>query len=234
MCCIKNAIYPVLNEWKSAIKYVKPFYTVSYSSPLQLINLLHQKDVGFISNSPIYNKLSLSNNIICNNPLRTTTDIIYAKNAGVSQYTVSTIDELLRVHAYLPNACFWVKAHISKEGTAASIKMFNYIWEQKCLYNGICYNINNFSNAKLGVQPSMYSHKIAIEYLFRNELSYTESIGLRTTNIHIEGGREFVNITCLSELHTILTDANLIHRFNQKGITLQASVNNIFDSIISS
>ena len=234
MCCIKNAIYPVLNEWNSAIKYVKPFYTVSYSSPLQLINCLHQKNVGFISNSPIYNKLSVSNNIICNNPSRTMIDIVYAKNAGISEYTVSSIDDLLRVHSYLPNACFWVKAHISKEGTAASIKMFNYIGEQKCLYNGICYNINNFSNAKLGVPPSMYSHKIAIEYLFRNELSYTESIGLRTTNIHIEGGREFANITCLSELHTILTDANLIHRFNQKGITLQASVNNIFDSIISS
>jgi len=232
MSCIKNMVYPVLHEWKTAIKYVKPYYTVSYSSPLQLIHCLHQKDVGFVSNSPIYDKLSVSNDIICNNPSRTTIDIMYSKNAGISQYTVSTIDDLLRVHAYLPNACFWVKAHISKEGTDASIKMFNYIWEQKCLYNGICYNINNFSNAKLGIKPSMYSHKIAIEYLFRNELTYTESIGLRTTAIHIEGGQEFANMSCLHDLHTILTDANLIHRCNQKGIVLQASVNNIFDSII--
>jgi len=230
MSCIKNAVYPILNEWNSSIKYIKPYYTVSYSSPLQLINCLHATDVGFVSNAPMYNKLSVSNNIICNNPSRTTIDIMYSKNAGIQQYTVSTLDDLLRIHAYLPNACFWVKTHVSKEGTAASIKIFNYIWEQKCLYNGIFYNINNFSNQKLGIKPPVYSHKVAIEYLFRNELAYTESIGLCTNAIHIEGGNEFTNISSLHDLHDILKNANLIHRINQKGIALQASMNNIFDT----
>jgi hypothetical protein len=106
--------------------------------------------------------------------------------------------------------------------------MLNYIWENKCIYNGLFYNLDNFSTGH--IPPSLYSHKIALDYVIRNVLPYADEIGLRTYTIHIDGGREFINASSLTDIHSVFNDApHIMRNLARRGISLQASVDRMFD-----
>lgn len=62
----------------------------------------------------------------------------------------------------------WVHTTISHDGINNTREMFEYIWAHKYIVNGIVFNVNNFTNPLSYIPPTMYSYKIALDYLFRN------------------------------------------------------------------
>ena len=257
-CIIRN-ISNVLQQWKTTVPYIRPFYKVSIKSHPPLLQHFANSNIGFVcgSSTQIHNAAPyvcnaspyvcntapyvcnaspyvcntapyVCNAIICNTPTRTNIEILYSKHSRVSEYTVANIDEMKKVHTFMPNAAFWVKTNVSPNGVSNAKQMLNYIWENKCIYNGLFYNIDNFSTGH--IPPSMYSHKIALDYIDRTVLSYADEIGLRTYMIHIDGGREFINASSLTDIHSVFNDApHILRNLERRGISLQASVDTLFD-----
>lgn len=229
--CILRNISNVLQQWKTTVPYITPFYKASINSPQHLLQHFANSNIGVVcsSSTQICNASPyVCNTLICNTPTRTSIEILYSKHSRVSEYTVANIDELKKVHTFMPNAAFWVKTCVSPSGVNDAKQMLNYIWENKCIYNGLFYNIGNFSTGH--IPPSMYSHKIAIDYVIRNVLPYADEIGLRTYAIHIDGGREFINASSLSDIHLVFSDApHIMRNLERRGIALQASVDRVFD-----
>ena len=220
-----------MQQWRITTRYITPFYKLSIKSPRPLILHFDISNIGFIcgSSTHIHNAAPyVSNTIICNNPNRTNIEILYSKRSRISEYTVANIDDLKKLHTFMPNAAFWVKTNVSPNGVSHAKQMLNYIWENKCIYNGLFYNIDNFSTEH--IPPSMYSHKIAIDYIVRNVLSYADEIGLRTYTMHIDGGREFINASSLTDIRSVFDDApHILCNLARRGIVLQASVDRLFD-----
>lgn len=227
---IRN-ISKILQQWTTTIPYITPFYKVSTNSPPLLMQHFANSNIGFVcgSSTHICNAVPyVSNTIICNNPIRTNIDILYSKTSRVSEYAVANINELKQVHTFMPNAAFWLKTRISPNGVNDAKQMLNYIWENKCIYNGLFYNLDNFSTGH--IPPSIYSHKIAIDYVIRNVLPYADEIGLRTYTMHIDGGREFANTHSLTDIHSVFDDSpHILRNLARRGIVLQASVDRIFE-----
>jgi hypothetical protein len=194
-------------------------------------NLSSRYNTGFVCESsgqlrhtiPYVSSVS---SIICNNKSRSSSDILFSKQHNIQQYVVANQSELKRIHAILPNAIFWVKTKITPDGVEESKKMIDYIWEHKCLYNGIYYDMKQFSNGHL--PAPVYSHKIALNYIFRNVFPYLDELGIQTDTIHINGSKEVNNMQNMLNLLSILQEHNILQLLHKRGISLQFSLNCLF------
>lgn len=249
-CCVG-----VLCEMKKQIPYIKPIYSMSrvltqnktpnhQSCCENMLNYLKAEKVGFICHSmnDIQRAIPYSGNIICNTQNRTRHDIMVSKSVNICEFIVSNIAELRLIHEHHPCASFRINTSISYEGVATSKKMIDYIWQHKCLYNGLMYDIGKFSNGM--IPPPMYSHKIAIDYLLRNIIDYSSQIGIQTHSIHIgenvgyddntsRGCRSdniaFITPRQIFDLHHILTETRMLAKLDKSGIALQATFGGLDD-----
>ena len=128
----------VLNELRRCLPYVKPCYAVTPNSSPNLVSYLREQKVE----------------LVCDNIVRNVNDI--------KQLTTTTTQARARV----PPPLLWVKTTISNEGVERTREMFEYIWAHKCILNGIVFDIHNFTNGY--IPPTMYSYKVATDYVFRN------------------------------------------------------------------
>ena len=238
-CCNLRNILPILQVLNKQVPSIKPFYSVSLSSSSNLIHLLTSKNIGLLSGSstlihhtlPYYSLSSSSsassNAIICNNTKRSTIDILYSKQSNIRQYVVSNVTELKTIYAFTPNASFWIKTNTSQDGINESKKMFNYVWENKCLYNGLYYDVNDFSNGH--IPASVYSHKIAMKYIFSNLFPHLDEIRLPLYSIHINGCNEITSVQNIIELNSIFKQYQIFRNLSRRSIALQLSVDKLFD-----
>jgi hypothetical protein len=125
----------------------------------------------------------------------------------------------------------WVKTAVSNEGVERTREMFEYIWAHKCILNGIVFDIHNFTNGY--IPPTMYSYKIATEYVFRNMvLPFEREYGIQTPAIMIDGQDHITQIRHLSELHFYaLKETSVINGFTQKKPELRLILGALFDSV---
>jgi hypothetical protein len=85
--------------------------------------------------------------------------------------------------------------------------MFEYIWAHKYIVNGIVFNVNNFSNPLSYIPPSMYSYKIALDYLFRNIIDpFEKEYGIPTPAIMMDARDHITQMSQLEELHSHIRD----------------------------
>ena len=85
--------------------------------------------------------------------------------------------------------------------------MFEYIWAHKYIVNGIVFNVNNFSNPLSYIPPSMYSYKIALDYLFRNIIDpFEKEYGIYTPYIMMDGRENITRPEHLYELSEIVNE----------------------------
>jgi hypothetical protein len=238
-CKFKN-IVPIIQLLNKKVPNIKPYYSVSLSSSPSLMKYLTTNRFGLLSGSStlIHNTLPYSlsssstsssptNPIICNNTKRSTIDILYSKQSNIQQYVVSNVTELRTLYAFTPNASFWIKTNTSQDGINESKKMFNYVWENKCLYSGLYYDVTEFSNEH--IPASAYSHKIAMKYIFSNLFPHLDEIGLRLHNIHINGCNEITSVQSMIDLHSIFKEYQIYRQLSKRGIALQLSVDKLFD-----
>jgi len=96
----------------------------------------------------------------------------------------------------------WIHTTISNEGVDQTRKMFEHVWANKHILNGIVFDISNFTNPIQSIPPSMYSYKVAIDYIFRNMIyPFQNEYGIVTPSILIDGRNHITRIEQLYDLH---------------------------------
>jgi hypothetical protein len=89
--------------------------------------------------------------------------------------------------------------------------MFEYIWANKYILNGIVFNVNNFSNPLSYIPPTMYSYKIAFDYLFRNMIHpFEKEYGIPTPAIMIDSRDHITQLRHIHELSSIITGNGML------------------------
>ena len=199
----------VLNELRRCLPYVKPCYAVTCNSPPNLVSYLREHKVELIHTH--------------DNMVRNVNDI---KNVMSTSTSTST-----STPARVPTPLLWVKTTISNEGVERTREMFEYIWAHKCILNGIVFDIHNFTNGY--IPPTMYSYKVATDYVFRNMVvPFEREYGIQTPAIMIDGRDHITQIRHLAELHFYaLKETSMINGFTQKKPELRLILGALFDSV---
>ena len=200
----------VLNELRRCLPYVTPCYAVTCNSPPTLLSYLREHKVELIHTH--------------DNVVRNVNDI---KHVMAMAMTTSTSTSRARS----PSPLLWVKTTISNEGVERTREMFEYIWAHKCILNGIVFDIHNFTNGY--IPPTMYSYKVATDYVFRNMVvPFEREYGIQTPAIMIDGRDHITQIRHLAELHFYaLKETSMINGFTQKKPELRLILGALFDSV---
>ena len=109
-----KSVHASLNHWNKMIPNVQPFYAVkSFSDSLMLDSIHSYKkektgfDAGFdvASSSELNQVLKYKNNpIIFSHPVKSESEILYAKSKGVEFLVVDSIEELEKIIRFYPEA----------------------------------------------------------------------------------------------------------------------------------
>lgn len=225
ICRNMTRVSNVLNELRRCLPYVKPCYAVSPNTPPNLLSYLHEQKVELVCYTPH--------------------DIARVKRlcvdtstpAACNEYIVSSVDDIKQARSHSPSLprapapLLWVKTAVSNDGVERTREMFEYIWAHKCLLNGIVFDIHNFTSGY--IPPTMYSYKIATEYVFRNMvLPFEREYGIQTPAIMIDGQDHITQIRHLAELHSYaLNETSVISGFTQKKPELRLILGTLFDSV---
>jgi len=202
-----RSVSNVLNEMRRCLPYVTPYYAIGSNSPPNLVSYLREQKVGLVSCKSI---ISPSN-----------------------EYIVRSVDDIVKVRTSTRTGTptLWVNTTISNDGVERTREMFEYIWAHKCILNGIVFDIHNFTNGY--IPPTMYSYKIAAEYVFRNiVVPFEQDYGIQTPAIMIDGRDHITQIRHLSELHYYaLKETSVIDGFARKKPELRLILGALFDSV---
>ena len=203
----------VLNEMRRCLPYVSPYYAVGANSSPNLLSYLREQKVGLVS--------CKSCRIV---------------SSPCNEYIVRSVDDIVNVRTgtrpnTIPTPTLWVKTAISNDGVERTKEMFEYIWAHKCILNGIVFDIHNFTNGY--IPPTMYSYKIATEYVFRNMVvPFEQEYGIQTPAIMIDGQDHITQLRHLSELHYYaLKESSIIGGFTRKKPELRLILGALFDSV---
>ena len=206
----------VLNEMRRCLPYVSPYYAIGSNSSPNLVSYLREQNVGLVS--------CKSCRIV---------------SSPCNEYIVRSVDDIVNVRTgpgtgsgpRTPTPTLWVKTTISNDGVERTREMFEYIWAHKCILNGIVFDIHNFTNGY--IPPTMYSYKIATEYVFRNIIvPFEQEYGIQTPAIMIDGQDHITQIRHLSELHYYaLKESSVIGGIARKKPELRLILGALFDSV---
>lgn len=222
----------VLNEIRRSLPYITPYYTVTSISSLQLLSHLHNEKVGMVCNTNEdilrVNQFGPSMRIVDN-----VSSIQGHHFKTCNEYIVHNVDDIVRCHSSgpTPTPLLWIKTDISTDGVERTREMFEYIWAHKCILNGIVFDIHNFTNGY--IPPTMYSYKVATEYVFRNMVvPFEREYGIQTPAIMIDGQDHITQIRHLAELNSYaLKETSMINGFTQKKPELRLILGALFDSV---
>jgi hypothetical protein len=226
----------VLNEVRRTLPYITPYYTITPFSSLQLLTQLHNANVGMICNTNEdilrVNQVGSSMRIVDN-----VSSIRGRHFKTCNEYIVHNVDDIVRCHSSsvsgttpTPTPLLWIKTAVSNDGVERTREMFEYIWAHKCILGGIVFDIHNFTNGY--IPPTMYSYKVATEYVFRNMvLPFEREYGIKTPAIMIDGQDHITDVRHLAELHFYaLKETSVINGFTQKKPELRLILGALFDS----
>lgn len=188
----------LFRELGQQLPRVRPCYAVSSASSPALISFLREHRIPMIC----HNAREVS--LVGDNSL-----VIASRRFGQSsECIVRSVGEIVaRAPPRAPPPLFWVHTTISHDGIVNTREMFEYIWAHKYILNGIVFNVNNFSNPSCYIQPTMYSYKIAFDYLFRNVVHpFEKEYGIQTPAIMIDGRDHITQMRHIHELSSMIPD----------------------------
>ena len=192
----------------SELPRVQPCYAVSSASSPAVISFLREHRVPMICHNARQVSLVDDNSLV----------IAGRRFVGSNECIVRSVGDIAgraRAPARPPRApaapraparpppLLWVHTAISHDGIHNTREMFEYIWAHKYIVNGIVFNVNNFSNPLSYIPPSMYSYKIALDYLFRNIIDpFEKEYGIPTPAIMMDARDHITQMSHLDELHS--------------------------------
>jgi len=198
----RTPLNSVLREWKNILPYIQPCYAVSRRTSKQTISFLRERRIPMICET--VGQVSAVNDYALT---------IEGHRFGTNEFILRNLKEL-RVSSercngdvsiqYTPVSYpLWVYTKISRDGIEDSRKMFEHIWAHKYILKGIVFDIHNFADTQRGsLQPSIYSYKVALDYLFRNVVEpFQKEYGIKIPSIMMEGRNHITRMEKLHELN---------------------------------
>lgn len=187
----------VFEEWNKYIPDIRPCYSVSPASSPEVVSMLRDKQITMICRTAKDALLVKDDRLVVMDGKRMGTGM----RGGYHESIVRNVKSLQATLAASASAPVWIYATISNESVEHTRQMFEYIWANKCILNGIVFNISNFSHSAQHISPSMYSYKIAMDYILRNIVyPFEKEYGIATPSIMIDGRHHITQMRHLYEL----------------------------------
>jgi len=190
---LSTCVSKVFKEWNKCVPYVRPLYSVSPASSPELVSELCNQQIPMICHNAREVKLVNQSGLI----------VMDGKQNGKHEYIIRKMNkkEPLQVSSK-SSVPLWIHTTISNDGVEQTRKMFEYVWENKHILNGIVFDIQNFTHPIQSIPPSMYSYKVAMDYIFRNIIyPFQKEYGIVTPSIMIDGRKHVNRVQHLYELH---------------------------------
>jgi len=225
-----NITQPIFREWKNQLPFIQPCYSVSDASSRAIISVMRENRIPMICANPRQVSFVDDHSLVIEN-----------NRFGTNEYIARNMKDLVasphdRPPAASPRAPasppLWIHTTISNDGIMQTREMFEYIWAHKYILKGIVFDIRNFSDKNSSVQPSMYSYKIAIDYLFRNIIHpFEKEYGIQTPAIMIDGQDHITQIRHLAELRYYAFDCttSAIQKCKKHKMDLHLIVDSLID-----
>jgi hypothetical protein len=186
-----NQMAKLYEVWNKYVPYLRPCYSVSRASSPELIEVLRQQRVPLICHNPKEIRR-------VNDASLTIMECGGKRNVRGSEHIVGSVNQLERLPR--TGALVWIHTVVSNDELEQSRQMFEYVWANKHILNGIVFNVSNFSNSVF--IPSIYSYKIALDYVFRNMVHpFQKEYGITTPAIMMDGRNVITHTDHLFELH---------------------------------
>lgn len=190
----------VFEEWNKYIPDIRPCYSVSPASSPEVVSMLCDKQIPMICRTAKDALLVKDDKLVVIDGKRPGAGTGTGAQGGYREYIVRNIKSLQASPA-APMTPVWIYATISNESVEHARQMFEYIWANKCILNGIVFNISNFSHSAQSISPSMYSYKIAMDYILRNIVyPFEKEYGITTPAIMMDGRHHITQLRHLYEL----------------------------------
>ena len=194
---LHSSVQSLLREWKKVLPHIQPCYSISASSTKQTIALMRNYRIPMLCETPA--QVQAVNDY---------TLTIEASRFGNNEYITRgrpTASSSASV-SYSSTIPLWVYTKISHDGVAEAQKVFEEIWEHKHILKGIVFDIRNFSDTtRNSITPSLYSYKIAMDYLTRNiARPFEKEYGIYTPCIMMDGRDTITRSEHLHELKDII------------------------------
>ena len=196
----------LFSELKHRIPNIQPCYAVSAASSPAVVSFLRERRIPMICHNARQETLVGDHSLV-----------IAGRRFGPSnECIVRSVGDIAAPPRAPPCAPasprapasppLWVHTTISHDGIEKSREMFEYIWAHKYIVNGIVFNVGNFSNPTSAIPPTMYSYKIALNYLFRNIIDpFEKEYGIPIPSIMIDARNHITQLSHLDELSSIIT-----------------------------
>jgi len=179
----------VFQEWNKCLPYIHPWYAVSPASSPDLVSLLRNQRIPMICHNAREVKLVNHAGLV----------VVDGKPIGNHECIIRSSKPPATLTSSAP---VWIHTKISNEGVDQTRQMFEYIWANKYILNGIVFDISNFTHPTQSIPPSMYSYKVAIDYIFRNIVyPFQKEYGISTPAIMIDGREHIHRLQHIYDLH---------------------------------
>lgn len=191
---LSSHVSKVFQEWNKYIPYVRPWYAVSPASSPDMISLMRNQRIPMVCHNAREVKLVNHPGLV----------VVDGKNIGYHECIVRKMNSKERIFSKSATSpgLLWIHTTISNEGVEQTRKMFELVWANKHILNGICFDLRNFTNPIQSIPPSIYSYKVAIDYIFRNMIyPFQSEYGIVTPSILIDGRNHITRIEQLYDFH---------------------------------
>lgn len=223
-----NITQPIFREWKNQLPFIQPCYSVSDASSRSIISIMRENRIPMICANPRQVSFVDDHSLVIENNRFGTNEYI-ARNMKDLVSGPAAASPRARAPASPP---LWIHTTISNDGIVQTREMFEYIWAHKYILKGIVFDVRNFSDKNSSVQPSMYSYKIAIDYLFRNIIHpFEKEYGIHTPSIMIDGRDHITRLEHLNELRYYAFDCatSTIQKCKKNKMDLHLIVGSLID-----
>ena len=222
-----NITQPIFREWKTQLPFIKPCYSVSDASSRSIMSVMRENRIPMLCANP--RQVSFVDDYSL---------VIEEKRFGSNEYIARNMKDLVDAAQMASprdptSPPLWIHTTISHDGIMQTREMFEYIWAHKYILKGIVFDVRNFSDKNSSVQPSMYSYKIAIDYLFRNIINpFEKEYGIHTPSIMIDGRYHITRIDHLSELRYYAFDCatTTVQKCKKNKMDLHLIVGSLIDN----
>ena len=214
--------HPVFREWKKSVPFLRPCYSVGDASSRAVLSIMRENRIPMICDNPRHALLIEDHSLV-----------IEEKRFGRNEYIARNMKDLGGPGQ--AQAPLWIHTAISSEGIESTREMFEYIWAHKLILNGIVFDTQNFADKNAAIPPSMYSYKIALDYLFRNMITpFKKEYGIHTPCIMIDGRYHITRIEHLDELRHSAFDSktsSILQVCKESGIELRLIVDSLLNRV---
>ena len=199
----------LFSELKRRIPNIQPCYAVSAASSPAVVSFLRERRIPMICHNTRHSSLVGDHSlVIAGRPFVGHANECIVRSVGeIAPPPRAPAPPRSPPRAPAPPPLVWVHTTISHDGIEKTREMFEYIWAHKYLVNGIVFDVGNFSNPLSYIPPTMYSYKIALNYLFRNIIDpFEKEYSIPIPSIMIDARNHITQMSHLDELHSHIRD----------------------------